>query len=107
MRDSFGKSCRLRVEGILLGQVDVVAIRKVLNRIDKREVLMLHDKAENVPSGTAAKAMIHLAVRIDIKRWCFLVVKGTQADMAGAGSTQRNDLTDHFHNINSLLHQGG
>jgi len=62
-----GSFSRLRIMPFRPGQIDMVLIGKVLNGVDKREVVMPHDKADNIPSGATTKAMKQLAGGIHMK----------------------------------------
>jgi len=92
---------------VILGQLDIVAVGKILNGIGKREILMFHYKTEDIAPGSASEAVIELVIRIHLKRRGLLLVKWTQPNVTIARAAQMDRPAYHLDNVHCLLYEGG
>jgi len=65
----------------------------------KIEVLVFHHEPENASPDAAAEAMKCLALRIDVKRRRFLLMKWTERLEICAGPFQRKIRADHLDDV--------
>ena len=65
----------------------------------KIEMLVFHHEPENASADPAAKAMKCLALRIDVKRGRFFLMKRTERLEICAGPFQRKIRADHFDDV--------
>ena len=65
----------------------------------KIEMFVFHYEPENASTHPAAKAMKRLALRIDVKRWRFFLMKRAEGLEICAGPFQRKIRTDHLDDV--------
>ena len=65
----------------------------------KIEMFVFHHESENASADSAAKAMKRLALRIDVKRRRFFLMKRTECLEICAGPFQRKIRADHLGDV--------
>lgn len=85
----------------------MVTVGKMSYGINKREVLILHDEAENIPANSASETVIQLTGGINMEGRGLFLVKWAESDVTAPGSTQGNHLPNYINNINGLFDQCG
>ena len=78
------------------------AIGQFLHRINKREVFILHQKRDGIPTLTTAEALVVLPGRIDIERRRLLVVERAIALEGRACPLEREVGSDQIDNVRRL-----
>jgi len=92
---------------VILGQLDIVAVGKILNGIGKREILMFHYEIEDIAPGSASEAVIELVIRIHLKRRGLLLVEWTQTNVTIARPAQMDRPAYHLDNVHCLFYESG
>ena len=60
---------------------------------------MFHQEADGVATAATAKAFVYFFCRRNRKRWRFLIVKRTKAEVVGSSFLQLHKATDHIDDI--------
>ena len=108
--------CRTRERD--LGQRNPQLLRHRSHRFGESNVLDFLHKAENIAGNSAAKAVIKLPRGVHRKRWCLLVMKGTepgvvlrprllQLDVVADDANDVRLLLDGFLEVAGVGHGGG
>ncbi len=67
-----------------LGYLDVRSIGEQSDRVGELEMFGLHQKAEHVAAFATSEAVPQLRRRIDLERWCLLLMERTQTPVQSA-----------------------
>ena len=60
---------------------------------------MFHQEADGVAAAATAKAFVNFFCRRNGKRWRFLIVKRTKAEVVGSSFLQLHKATDYIDDI--------
>src|SRR5262249_40927426 len=85
-----------------LGQLDAVAVREPLGRLDEALALHLHDESEHVALLAAAEADERAAIGRHVERPRLLAVERAQALPAPPRLPELHVLTDHGHDVGRI-----
>ena len=94
--------CLLAFPLIFLGDLKAYALRQPFNRFAEIEPFVIHHKAQRIAAGPTAKAVIELALGVNRKRGCSLVVKRTAGGIVFARFFQFYAAIYDLNNIESV-----
>ena len=83
--------------------LDVVFLTELLEGIDVRALLDLHDKTDGISAHAAAEAFIDTLRRTDGKRTRLLVVERTETDEVRAALAQRDIVAHHLFDLGGRM----
>jgi hypothetical protein len=62
-------------------------------------MLVIHHEPENRAAYTAPETVKGLALRTNVKRWCFLLMKRTERLEIRSGATEWKIRANHLYNV--------
>ena len=83
----------------LLRQTDPSLAGERLDRLLKGHVVVLLQEGKDISALMAAKAVVHLTIRIDTEGRRLFIMKRTQSDIPPSGLFQPDTGTDQAHNV--------
>ncbi len=87
---------------VLAGDFHAGALCQLLDRLGEVQLVVVHDEAEGVAAGAAAKAVVELFVRADAEGRRLFLVERAEGAVVLAGLLQLDARTDHLDDVGAV-----